>query len=71
MTCFFTGCDLPAVLRVVGNTTPASGPLGVLVRPLSQGRGDPACLDHAHHAIDVMLARHLDVTVGPPVTDRE
>lgn len=64
--CSFKDCTQVARARVTGNVTPAAGMIGVLIRPLPDGTGDIACLDHAHHALDVMLARHLDTVLGPP-----
>lgn len=67
--CSFPECTQVAVTRVTGNTVPAAGMVGVLIRPVAQGQGDLACLDHAHHAVDMLLLRVLDLTLGPPRTD--
>jgi hypothetical protein len=67
--CTFSDCGQVARARITGNVTVSAGMVGVLVRPVNDGGGDLACLDHAHHAIDVMLANDLDTKIGPPACD--
>lgn len=51
--CSLTGCDEAPTVRVA-----VPGAFAI-VRPLDSPNpvGDPVCLDHAHHAVDVMLMR--------------
>lgn len=64
LLCTTEGCTEPAAARIAGSDV--SGPtvpgLGfAIVRPAASPAmvGDPLCLDHTHHAIDLMLLRAL------------
>jgi hypothetical protein len=56
-TCQFPDCTQPADARATWITFPGRIGTFVTIQPLGSGKGQPTCLDHAHHLVDLMLLR--------------
>lgn len=62
--CQQIGCDQPAVALIAAPIGMPGAPVFAIVRPLTSPVqiGDQVCLDHAHHAVDLMLMRAKEGT---------
>lgn len=65
--CRMPDCDQPAAARCTWISFPGRTHTFVNVQPLT-GQGQPTCLDHVHHLVDVLLIR---ATPEPATTEEK
>lgn len=66
--CWVRDCAEPVIAGVSAPVGMSGRPAYILVRRVTrtETRGQLVCLHHAHHALDVVLARQADATAPAP-----